>query len=245
MRTNDYSPAMPTPVHAAARRLEGHLVATPVIGDLCLPGFQVSAAVRVKAECLQTAGSVWYRGYLHYLLHSLGSYKGLIVHGEPRVILAQALAGVVHRLPMVAVTAGLPADIGLIVAGTGCEVVVAEDAEVVAGERARDTGFQLAAGIEDPAVRSGVATLGLELATELPADVSRVVITDGACAEAVSAGFDAAERECDVVVVPAGEIPRGWRDAVVRGLRLVPDEPSVAALHHVAMQDRPTCIVLS
>jgi len=243
---------MPTLIHAAARRLKGHLVATPVIGDLRLPGFEVSPAVRVKAECLQTGGSVWYRGYLHYLLQSLGRYKGLVLHGEPRVILAQALAGALHRLPMVAVTAGLPADIAALVGGTGCEVVVADSgttasiAQVaaLAQQRASDTGFQLAGGIDDDAVHAGVATMGLELAEELPADVERVVLTDGSYSGAVAAGFAAAARECELVAPPTGQIPRGWRDAVAQGLHLAPSEPSLAALHLVAAQDRPTCVVM-
>ena len=241
----DYSPAMPTPIHAAARRLTGHLVATPVIGDLRLPGFEVPPFVRVKAECLQTAGSVWYRGHVHHLLQSLGRYKGLVLHGEPRVILAQALAGLIHRLPMVAVTAGLPAPIATLVVGSGCEVVVSSDAAAVAAEKASATGFRLAAGIEDPSVHAGVATLGLELADELPADVSRVVVTDASYAAAVSAGFDAAERECEVVTAPDGELIAGWRDAVAQGLRLVPDDRSVVALCQAVAQEQPTCVVLS
>ncbi|MEQ1634442.1 MAG: hypothetical protein ABL997_18820, partial [Planctomycetota bacterium] len=57
--------AFPAPtVLAAATRLRGQLVATPVIGGVHLGG-DGGVDVRWKAELLQTGGSGWFRGYSH------------------------------------------------------------------------------------------------------------------------------------------------------------------------------------
>lgn len=57
-------------IRAAAARLRGHVVATPLIGGLLLPGFAHAADVRIKPELLQPGGSAWYRGYLHLVLRA-------------------------------------------------------------------------------------------------------------------------------------------------------------------------------
>ena len=215
---------MPTPVHAAARHLRGHLVDTPVIGDIRLSGFPVTLGVCVKVECLQTAGSAWYRGYLHYMLRSLGRFKGIVLHGDPLRIAAQTLAGEFHRLPMFEVSGDDP------------------------GALAQEKGFHLLPGADDPDVSAGIATLGLELADQLPAEVGRVVLTAGAFVGPVREGFAAADRACDVLAVgtSAGTVawPPEWPDAMARGLRVVTDDAGRSALWQERESELPTCVVI-
>lgn len=221
----------------------------------------------MKAECLQTAGSVWYRGYLHYLLRSLGRFKGIVLHGDDAMILAQAVAGGLHRLPMVAVCGPGQAAVAARVEEFGVEVeraagdvgggldggvtgVVAAIVTDVAQARARHDGFHFLPAAEESAVAVGLATLGLELAEQLPADVARVVVTSDAFAAPVRAGFDAAGRSCEVVVAASGsfspESPewKRWKDAVGIGLRILVDDVGLAALWQERASRAPTCVIL-
>jgi threonine dehydratase len=248
---------MPTPVHGAARRLRGHLIDTPLIGEVRIPGFTVAAGVRVKAECLQTAGSAWYRGYLHYMLRSLGRFKGIVLHGDDAMVLAQALAGVFHRLPMVAVCGAGQEDIAAEVEDLGIEVERApEDASGAAQLRARRDGFHLLPDASDPVIAEGIATLGLELAAQLPADVARVVVGEPAFVAPIRAGFAAVDRPCEVLAVPLAPDPpdlpdlpadSGWSEwerGVRRGLRVVADAAGLAALWYERGSLSPSCVVL-
>src|SRR5215831_8268041 len=84
---------------AAAERLRGHVVATPLIGTPWLPGASLPD-VRWKPELLQPGGSLWWRGYQHFLLRQLGRCAGLVYAGPPARLLAAALAAMQHRLPL-------------------------------------------------------------------------------------------------------------------------------------------------
>ena len=89
-------------IQSAAERLRGQTVHTPLIGDVMLrvplsheddPEAEIIAGPRIKAECVQTGGSVDHRGAVHFLLRQLGSLKGLVITGEPYRLLACARAG--------------------------------------------------------------------------------------------------------------------------------------------------------
>src|SRR5262245_18243381 len=84
---------------AAAARLRGHVVATPLIGTPWLPGASLPD-VRWKPELLQPGGSAWVRGYQHFLLRQMGRCAGLVYAGPSARLLAAALAAMQHRLPL-------------------------------------------------------------------------------------------------------------------------------------------------
>lgn len=239
---------------AAAQRLTGHLVRTPMIGDLRLPGFGFHG-VRIKAECLQMAGTLMFRGYLHCLQRSLGRWKGLALAGSPREIYAQAVAASLHRLPACAVVEG-DVQAGLLdrIEDTGCEVqrVGAGEAARVLGRVVRSHGFQPMPALGDRDVWCGIATIGVELAQELPREIAAVQISPACLAEPVRGGLRAADREVDVRGVDRSEDASHAElaRAVLTGLRVDSDPDGLAALASVHSEllersESPTCVVLS
>ena len=136
---------LPDDIQAAAHRLAGHLVATPVIGGLRLTGFDVPPDLRVKPELLQPGGTLRFRGTLHYLLRKLGSLKGLVFWGEVRHVLASALAGQTQRLPMASFWKRDPgASWREQLVACGCAVQVQqEDPAVLARSYAEERGFHV------------------------------------------------------------------------------------------------------
>lgn len=211
--------------------------------------------LRVKAECLQVGGSVMFRGYQHFLLRSLGGFKGLVLHGSSRDVLAGYAAGALHRLPMIAVVAAeLPVVLGSQM-GDDIEVRVAADTHETVQVEAQARGFAVMPGLADEDVAAGVATLGLELAEELPAYVRRVLVAPRGLADPIRRGLHAGLRECDVEGVPTGDDDFGdLSRAVAAGVRVVSDPAGLAALRR-ALESEPdaaeateveaVCVVLS
>lgn len=226
-------------VEAAARRLSGVLVASPLIGDLLLPGHARRPGLRVKAECLQPGGSVWFRGAMHALARRLGSVPGVVAAGAFRPVLAGVVAAALQRVPSVAV---VPSSVSrrerelLGAAGVG-EVVCAADVPAVA-ERAKEVcrtrGLFAMPEPGDLEHDLGVATLGLELARDLGTDAEVVLVSPGSLSAPVAAGLAAGGRRLEVVgVEPSSRRPEvlaALRDAVAAGVRLACDPDGLAAL---------------
>jgi threonine dehydratase len=176
----------PAEIAAAAERLRGHLVATPWIGALALPG---AAHLRLKPELLQPGGSIWYRGWLHWLLRQLGAVKGLVI--EPvagaRAAFAALLAADATRVECVVAAAGAPELVALLHA-SGHERRLGEAA---APDLARRFGFRRLPPAEDRDVQAGLATAGLEIAREMPAGVEAIFVAPAAVAPAIESGLRA------------------------------------------------------
>lgn len=178
-------------VRAAAVRLRGHLVATPLIGGLLLPGFAHAADVRIKPELLQPGGSVWFRGHLHFLLRSMGRPVGLTWAEGRGTVVSVAAAAAACRVPLrVFVRAPLDARQAAAVAHLGAEVSCVEDPVGASSALGRRDGFTVLPGEEHPDVAAGLATLGLELAAAMPWDAAVVHVAPGLGA-AVAAGLAA------------------------------------------------------
>ncbi len=249
----------PQPILAAARRLSGQLIDTPLIGDLRLPGFTFPADLRVKAECLQVGGTLMFRGYLHWLLRSLGRYKGLVLHGTPRQLLAQAVAASLHRLPACAVVEGeLEPGLQVLIQDTGCELlpVAAGDAVQRCADSASQRGFRIMPGLEVEDVCHGVATIGVELAAQMPRDQALVVVSPSDLADPVRQGLRASGLSVEVRGIDQPGDSTEIGAAVRTGLRLCSDPAGLAALatqlEHVSdpaagavAATSPTCVILS
>lgn len=245
-------------IQKAHRRLRGQLVATPLIGELRLPEFQAPPTLRVKAENLQTGGSLYFRGAMHFLLRQLGALKGLVAHGDARVVLAAATAASLHRLPCVVFPDGEP-DQGVwqLLRLSGCEVRPrsgADAARSAAQEAARELGYRVMPGVEDELFAAGIATLGVELADELAGDCELVVVAPLELAGCVALGLGTKGRTLRVHGVDhhAVEVAPALADSVRAGLRLFADRASLAALQwalrHVEASDAASespCVVLS
>jgi threonine dehydratase len=176
---------------AAAARLRGHLVACPVIGDLCLPGWQLHSEVRLKAELLQPGGSMTFRGAQHWLLRQLGKRKGFVLHGDEDMVAVFARAAHCQRAPALALLAQDPSS-SLRAALATAKVPFVVDGSDGAVCRATDhgpaAGFTPTPPVSDHDVALGVATVVLELADELPADTARLIVAPAALTAAVAAG---------------------------------------------------------
>ncbi len=197
-------------IQSAAERLRGQTVHTPLIGDVMLsvpishdddPEYQIYPGPRIKAECLQTGGSVDHRGAVHFLLRQLGALKGLVITGEPHRLLACARAGQDHRLPMIAACwHPVPNHRRKLIEACNCEVHD-EVEEYGAAELARQKGYRVMPSVEDSDFALGVATLGLELGSELPSDLRKVYVAPEELGAPIGAGLRAAGHPAVIVAV--------------------------------------------
>jgi threonine dehydratase len=164
-------------IHAAAARLSGHAVITPLLEHPALNAI-AGRRVLVKAECLQRTGSFKFRGAWNavaaqpmahgYIAYSSGN------HGQ-----GVALAAQLHGKPAVIV---MPADAPAVkianTRGYGAEVVLydrlADDREAIGSAIAQARGLTLIRPYDDRHVIAGQGTTGLEIlvqAGDLQADV--------------------------------------------------------------------------
>ena len=165
----------------ARRRLAGDLVATPLIGGLELGG----GDVRFKPERMQPTGSAFYRGALHWCSRQLGTRRGVVLNGAGLPV--AALAAVLHsarshRIPLEIQTTAEAAE------ALDPRALDTRDRDHGRWQVSRDPRTAVDARLADgwtafpewtdPAVALGLATLGAELAEQVPADCGAVVVTD-------------------------------------------------------------------
>ena len=236
----------PEAVVAASRRLQGQFVRTPLIGGLAawpMP-VVVPEEVRIKAEMSQWAGSVWSRGVLHWFHRQMGQAKGIFTRGPARALCAVAAGAVAHRTPCrLLVDEPLSADQSAArdlleaLAQRAVDGMCTLDADVQAHEAdARALGFRrFDLSTAEPDVAAGLATVGFDLAAEVPGDCAGIYVPECApgFAACVATGLLAAERgDVPVYGVPVldAAAAKPWRDALVAGLRLACDGPGLAGL---------------
>ena len=161
-----------TAIAAAAARLHGHALRTPLLGSSFLNDI-AGRRVWLKAECLQHTGSFKFRGGWSAVsaLSPEQRAKGVIAYSSGNHAQGVALAAARHGAPCVIV---MPADAPAI----KIENTRAYGAEVVLYDRARDNrdaiGARLAAArgltlikpFDDAQVIAGQGTCGLELAEQ-------------------------------------------------------------------------------
>ena len=235
-------------IERAAQRMAGSLVASPIIGGFVLSGHATPANLRVKADLLQLSGSTWFRGALHAGVRALGVWKGVVTHGSVRRQLAQIEVARQHRVPVVMVlTAEQVEAVGSLLPGIAIEVVVAPlggEAEQ-AGRVARERGFRLAPTAADRDYALGLATLGLELVRELPAETDRVIVPAAGVAVVLAAALRVLGSRVSVVEasIPAPQLA----DAARLALRLDLGATSLAALAMglATPPEHAACVVLT
>ena len=161
-------------VSAAAARLAGHAVRTPLL-ESDLLNEQAGRRVLVKAECLQRTGSFKFRGAWSRLSALGPEARGVLAYSSGNHAQGVALAARMLGLRAVIV---MPADApALKVANTralGAEVVTYDRAggesreEIGAAIAARD-GLTLVRPYDDPWVIAGQGACGLEIAEQAAA----------------------------------------------------------------------------
>jgi threonine dehydratase len=164
-----------TDVQAAARRLDGITVRTPLLENDRVNA-RLGGRLLVKAECLQRTGSFKIRGAYNFLACMSEAERKKGVVGWSSGNHAQGLAEAA-RLMGVRATIVMPADApALKVANTrasGAEIVlydrVKESREAIGLDIAEKTGATVVPPYDHPWILTGQGTAGLELAEQAKA----------------------------------------------------------------------------
>jgi threonine dehydratase len=159
-------------VRAAAQRLHGKAVATPLLSSPQIDA-QLGARLLIKAECLQRTGSFKFRGAYNALAQIDPTKRGAGVVAYSSGNHAQGVAAAAAMLGMPA-TIVMPADAPAIkIANTrfyGAEIVTydryRESREEIAQRLAAERGAELLPPYDDARVIAGQGTIGLEIAAE-------------------------------------------------------------------------------
>lgn len=160
-------------IEAAARRLHGHAVRTPLLSSPFLDEI-AGRRVLVKAECLQRTGSFKFRGGWAAVsaLDAARRKSGVIAFSSGNHAQGVALAARLHGAPAVIV---MPSDAPRVkIANTralGAEVVLydraaGEDRDAIGAALAEARGLTLIRPFDEPEVIAGQGTTGLEIAEQ-------------------------------------------------------------------------------
>lgn len=159
-------------IEAAARRLQGHAVRTPLLNAPLLDRF-AGRRIFVKAECLQKTGSFKYRGGRSAIsaLNAQDRARGVIGFSSGNHAQGVALAAAEMDTPSVIV---MPSDAPrLKIENTrayGAEVVLydreTEDRDQIGAKLAEERGLTLIKPFDEPMVIAGQGTTGLEIAAQ-------------------------------------------------------------------------------
>jgi threonine dehydratase len=161
-------------VRAAARRLQGRIVRTPVLTS---EAWDRSTGFRVcfKCENLQRAGSFKIRGALNrlLLLSDAERARGVLAFSSGNHAQGVALAaGIVGSTAVIVMPKDAPRLKVEATRGYGAEVVfydrLSEDREAIARRLAAETGRVLVPPFDDYAIMAGQGTAALELLEEVP-----------------------------------------------------------------------------
>jgi threonine dehydratase len=194
-------------VKAAAKRIEGIVVRTPLLRNDALDG-ETGARVFIKAECLQRGGAFKMRGATSAIaaLAPEARRNGVIAFSSGNHAIAVATAA---RLFGVKATIVMPADAPRI----KLETTRAQGAAVVTYDRVRESREEIGARIsaeqgaclikpfDDANVIAGQGTAGLEIGEEISPDVVFVPASGGGLSTGVSLALPRARI---VAVEPTG-----------------------------------------
>ncbi|HQU68499.1 MAG TPA: threonine/serine dehydratase [Albidovulum sp.] len=159
-------------IEAAAERLKGHAIATPLLNSPFLDKI-AGRGVYVKAECLQKTGSFKFRGGWSAVsaLPPDVRARGVIAYSSGNHAQGVALAARMHGVPCVIL---MPSDAPRVkidnTRALGAEVVLYDratgDRDAIGGALAADRGLTLIRPYDEPQVIAGQGTTGLEIARQ-------------------------------------------------------------------------------
>lgn len=169
-------------VVAAADRISGIALATPVLGGSRFPG---GGEVWLKAECLQETGSFKVRGAANTLLSLTEEERSAGVVAVSSGNHGRAVAFVAARLGVkatICLSERVPSAKVEAIRALGAEIVVGgpgqDEAEAAALDLAA-TGVTYVHPFDDPRVIAGQGTVGLEIAEQVPQAITVVVPLSG------------------------------------------------------------------
>ena len=167
-------------IRAAADRLRGHAVRTPLLNAPSLDA-TFGRRIFVKAECLQKTGSFKFRGGFNAVSQTSG---GVVAFSSGNHAQGVALAArMLGREAVIVMPSDAPAiKIGN-TRGYGAEVVLfdraTEDRDAIGAALVAERGLTLVKPYDDPRVIAGQGTCGLEMAEDLPEDLDEVLVCCG------------------------------------------------------------------
>ena len=156
-------------IEAAAARLAGHAVETPLLESPAL-NERLGLRVLVKAETLQRVGAFKFRGAYNRLsqIAPVDRPRGVVAFSSGNHAQGVALAARLLNMPAVIV---MPADAPSVkveaTRGYGAEVVffdrLTESREAIAARLAAERGAVIVPAFDDPDIIAGQGTAGLEM----------------------------------------------------------------------------------
>lgn len=225
----------PDEVRAAAARLEGVAVHTPVLASPALDEL-VGARVVLKPEVLQRTGSFKFRGAINRIstLTEAERARGVLAFSSGNHGQAVALACAMQGIPAtVVMPTDAPAAKLAATRAYGAEIVTydryLEDREAIARRLADERGLALAPPFDHPAVIAGQGTAGLELVSDAgPLDLLLAPVGGGGliagCAIAVQDGHPGTR-----VVGVEPEAGDDFRRSLAAGERVAIEPPQTLA----------------
>jgi threonine dehydratase len=222
-------------IRAAARRLEGVAVRTPL---LPVPAF-APVNLLVKPESLQPVGSFKLRGAYNAIAALGDAVKetGVVAHSSGNhgfaVAYAAAMLGVKAAI---VVPRGAPEVKTAAIERAGAELVRVEptlEARLEASNKIANTrGYALVPPYDDPLVIAGQGTIGLEIAEDLKARGGRpaavlVPISGGGLISGIAAAVKAAYPDTRVIGVEP-ELAADARESLYTGMRVKWDAADTA-----------------
>jgi threonine dehydratase len=220
-------------VRAAAERLAGRIVTTPLL-EAPLLNRRLGLRLLVKAECLQRTGSFKFRGAMNAILRLDERQRraGVVAYSSGNH--AQGVAAAAQLLGVPA-TIVMPADAPAIkvanTRGYGAEIVLydrwRESREAIGAKLATERGANLIPPYDDARVIAGQGTAGLEIAAQaraLGAQLDALIVPASGgglvtgCALALSG-----ESPATAVYSAEPETVDDWRRSLAAGTRLAND----------------------
>ncbi len=202
-------------IMAAARRLHGHAVRTPLITSAVLDE-AVGARVFIKPECLQRTGSFKFRGAYNRLAAMSAEERSRGVVAASSGNHAQGVAEAA-RIFGVSATIVMPQDAPATKRArterSGARIVAydreREDRVAISQSIASETGAVFVPPYDDPFVMAGQGTAGLEMVQDLVAlgvraDAVLVPVSGGGLLSGISTAFAALSPAACHPVEPAG-----------------------------------------
>jgi threonine dehydratase len=201
-------------IRAAAQRIEGAVIRTPMLVSRTFSDF-IGAEVWLKFENLQFTAAYKERGALNKLLQLTQEERARGVIAASAGNHAQAVAYHAKRL-------GIPATIVMPeptptvkvtqTEGHGAQVVlygkIVDDAFAKARELALENGYVFVHAFDDPKVIAGAGTLGLEMLEDAPdLDIITVPIGGGGLMSGVSIAARAIKPDIELIGVEAELYP--------------------------------------
>ena len=226
-------PPVFTDVIAAADRLAGHVVRTPLLESTRLND-QVGGRLLIKAECLQRTGSFKFRGAFNRmsLIPDGRRAAGVVAYSSGNH--AQGVAAAARAFG-VAATIVMPKDAPAIkVANTkadGGKVVFYDRyrdvREEIGARLAEERGATIVKPYDDPGIIAGQGTIGLEIAAQLatletPADAVLVPCGGGGLVSGIALALNSALPGVPVYAVEPAAFD-DTRRSLVAGSRLAND----------------------